>query len=59
MATSTIDAMLGALSVEIEAFAICELAEDTGLVLPPIDAIEVHHVLEGVCRQNIWRRSRR
>lgn len=47
MAPSTIDALLGALSVEIEAFAICEIGEDNGLVLPPIDAIEVHHVLEG------------
>lgn len=53
MATSTIDAMLGALSVEIEAFAICEIGDDAGLVLPPIDAIEVHHVLEGTLHLSI------
>ncbi len=47
MATSTLDTLFGALSVEIEAFAICEIADDVGLILPPIDAIEVHHVLEG------------
>lgn len=53
MATSTIDALLEALSVEIEAFAICEIGEDNGLVLPPIDAIEVHHVLEGTLHLTI------
>jgi len=53
MATSTrdalspLDALLGALSVEIEAFAICEIGDEVGLILPPIDAIEVHHILEG------------
>jgi AraC-like DNA-binding protein len=47
MATSTLDALLGALSVEIEAFAVCEIGEDVRLVIPPVDMIEVHHVLEG------------
>jgi AraC-like DNA-binding protein len=47
MATSTLDTLFGALSVEIEAFAICEIGDEVGLILPPIDAIEVHHVLEG------------
>jgi AraC-like DNA-binding protein len=47
MRTSTLDTLFGALSVEIEAFAICEIGDDVGLMLPPIDAIEVHHVLEG------------
>src|SRR5262249_33097213 len=28
-------------------FAICEIGDEVGLTLPPIDAIEVHHVLEG------------
>lgn len=53
MATSTLDALLGALSVEIEAFAICEIGDDVALVLPPIDAIEVHHVLEGTLHLKI------
>jgi hypothetical protein len=47
MATSTLDALLGALSVEIEAFAVCEIGEDVRLIIPPVDMIEVHHVLEG------------
>ncbi len=47
MATSTLDTLFGALSVEIEAFAICEIGDDVGVIFPPIDAIEVHHVLEG------------
>ncbi len=47
MATSTLDVLLGALSVEIEAFAVCEIGEDVRLIIPPVDMIEVHHVLEG------------
>ena len=47
MATSTLDALFGALSVEIEAFAMCEIGDEVGVIFPPIDAIEVHHVLEG------------
>lgn len=53
MATSTLDALLGALSVEIEAFAICEIGDDVRLVLPPVDMIEVHHVLEGTLHLTI------
>lgn len=53
MATSTLDALLGALAVEIEAFAICEIGEDVRLVLPPVDMIEVHHVLEGTLHLTI------
>jgi hypothetical protein len=53
MATSTLDALLGALSVEIEAFAICEIGEDVRLILPPVDMIEVHHVLEGTLHLTI------
>jgi AraC-like DNA-binding protein len=47
MGTSTLDTLLGALSVEIEAFAICEIGEDVRLIIPPVDMIEVHHILEG------------
>ena len=32
MGTSTLDALLGALSVDVEAFALCEIAEDVRLV---------------------------
>lgn len=53
MATSTLDALLGALSVDIEAFAICEIAEGVRLVFPAVDAIEVHHVLEGTLHLTI------
>jgi AraC-like DNA-binding protein len=47
MGTSTLDALLSALSVDVEAFALCEIADDVRLVFPPMDVIEVHHVLEG------------
>src|SRR4051812_50083307 len=47
MRTATIDALLEAVSVEIEAFAICEIAEGVRLVIPPVEMIEVHYVLEG------------
>jgi AraC-like DNA-binding protein len=47
MGTSTLDALLSALSIDVEAFALCEIAENVRLVFPPMDVIEVHHVLEG------------
>lgn len=47
MGTPTIDALLEAVSVEIEAFAICEIGEGVRLIIPPVEMIEVHHVLEG------------
>jgi len=47
MSTSTIDALLSALSVDVEAFALCEIAENVRLVFPPMEVIEIHHVLEG------------
>lgn len=47
MAESMLDTLFGALSVEIEAFAICEIGDEAGVTFPPIEAIEVHHVLEG------------
>jgi hypothetical protein len=47
MATPTLDALLSTLSVEVEAFALCEIARDVRLVFPPLDVVEVHHVLEG------------
>src|SRR3546814_5536372 len=53
MATSTVDALLGSLSVEIEAFAICEIGEDVRLIIPPVDMIEVHHILEGTLHLTI------
>jgi AraC-like DNA-binding protein len=53
MATSTLDALLGTLSVEIEAFAICEIGENVRLIIPPVDMIEVHHILEGTLHLRI------
>ena len=47
MASPTLDVLFSALSVDIEAFAICEIAENVVLIFPPIEAIEVHHILEG------------
>jgi AraC-like DNA-binding protein len=47
MGSSTLDALLSALSVDVEAFALCEIAENVRLIFPPMDVIEVHHVLEG------------
>jgi AraC-like DNA-binding protein len=47
MSSATLDALLTALSVDVEAFALCEIAQDVRLVFPPMDVIEVHHVLEG------------
>lgn len=53
MGTSTLDAFLGAVSVEIEAFAICEIGEDVRLIIPPVEMIEVHHILEGTLHLTI------
>lgn len=53
MATSTLDALLGPLSVEVEAFAIVRIAEGQRLVFPPMRGIEVHHVLEGTLHLRI------
>jgi len=53
MGSSTLDALLAALSVEVEAFALCEIAENVRLVFPPMDVIEVHHVLEGTLHLTI------
>lgn len=53
MAISMLDALLGALSVEIQAFAICEIADGVRLTFPPVGAIEVHHVLEGTLHVTI------
>jgi AraC-like DNA-binding protein len=47
MSSSTLDALLSALSVDVEAFALCEIGENVRLVFPPLEVIEVHHVLEG------------
>jgi AraC-like DNA-binding protein len=47
MGNSTLDALLSALSVDVDAFAMCEIAQDVRLVFPPMDAVEIHHVLEG------------
>ncbi len=53
MGTSTVDALLGAMSVEIEAFAICEIGADVRLSVPPVEMIVVHHILEGTLHLTI------
>lgn len=53
MGTEAVDALLGAVSVEIEAFAICEIGEGVRLIIPPVEMIEVHYVLEGTLHLTI------
>lgn len=53
MGTSTLDALLEAVSVEIEAFAICEISEGVRLIIPPVEMIEVHYVLEGTLHHTV------
>jgi AraC family transcriptional regulator, activator of mtrCDE len=53
MGTAPVDALLGAVSVEIEAFAICEIGEGVRLVIPPVEMIEVHYVLEGTLHHTV------
>lgn len=47
MAEATVDRILAALTVDVEAFAVCDLARDRSIVIRPLDLIEVHLVLEG------------
>ena len=53
MGTATLDALLSALSVDVEAFALCEIGDNVRLVFPPMDLIEIHHVLEGTLHLTI------
>ena len=53
MGTPTVDALLEAVSVEIEAFAICEISEGVRLIIPPVEMIEVHYVLEGTLHHTV------
>lgn len=53
MGTPAVDALLEAVSVEIEAFAICQIAEGVRLIVPPIQMIVVHYVLEGTAHVTI------
>jgi AraC-like DNA-binding protein len=57
MATSSIDALLETVSVEIEAFAICEISEGVRLIIPPVEMIEVHYVLEGTLHHTVDERE--
>lgn len=47
MIPRALDQILSALSVEIDAFAICTIASDAGIAVPRLDLIEVHFVLAG------------
>ncbi len=57
MAASPLDAIVSALSVEINAFAICKIHPGVGRIFPPADAIEVHHIREApsisLCSQRL------
>lgn len=43
----SLDRIFAAMSVDVEAFAICDFAADACIMVPPLDMIEVHFVLEG------------
>ena len=47
MAERALDRLLVTLDVAVEAFAICEVRQGLRLVGRPIDAIEIHYVLQG------------
>lgn len=47
MMPPAVDSLLAAVAVDVEAFAMCEIASDVCLVTPPIPAIEVHYVVAG------------
>ncbi len=47
MAVGIIDRLLAAMTVEIDAFALCDIAPDAALIVRPLDLIEVHFLLEG------------
>lgn len=53
MRSPPLDALLEPLAVNVEAFAIVEISADAGIVLPAMQAIEVHHVLEGTLHLRI------
>jgi AraC family transcriptional activator of mtrCDE len=57
MGTPTVDALLEAVSVEIEAFAICQIGEGVRLIVPPVQMIVVHYVLEGTAHLTIDERE--
>ncbi len=47
MAVGMIDRLLAAMTVEIDAFALCDIAPDAALVICPLDLVEVYFLLEG------------
>lgn len=50
---TTTDRLLAATDVDVEAFALCEIARDVCLVTPPVSAVEVHFVLAGTLYFNV------
>lgn len=44
---SNVVALLDLLDVQIDAFAMCEIDDCCGLIVPPFDRLVVHYVLEG------------
>ena len=47
MAVGSIDRLLAAMNVEIDAVALCDIAPDAALIIRPLNLIEVHFVLDG------------
>jgi AraC family transcriptional activator of mtrCDE len=53
MSIPALDKLLAAVSVELDAFAVCEIARDAQMVIPPLASIEVHFVLSGLLHLSI------
>jgi AraC-like DNA-binding protein len=47
LSTISIDALLDRLDVRMDAFALCEIGDNCGLRVAPLDKIVVHYVLQG------------
>lgn len=47
MTIPVLDKLLAAATINLEAFAVCEIARDTGLLILPLKNMEVHYVLVG------------
>jgi len=53
MSMPALDNLLAAVAVELDAFAVCEIASDVQMLIPPLENIEVHFVLSGTLHLSI------
>jgi len=47
MKLNNLSLLLSALEVDVDAFAICEIARDAEILIPSLEKVEVHYVLSG------------